>query len=97
MAIFGLNFNGTEIPARIAAPFAKRIPIATHTPSIEGKNWADLAMRRRHPLAIHTGVATTPEDCARMVAQADNGNRAIFVVKQAIGLLGVEGFGIYIW
>jgi hypothetical protein len=64
VAIYGINFNGTEIPPGVARKFPKRLK---------------LTGMQRGEYAHLEGVAQSPTERDQMLVQADNGRRKLHV------------------
>jgi hypothetical protein len=82
MAIYGLNFNHSQIPTEFKRLFASRLnskfkPVGAD----KGCTW------------LLSGVATSFADRDRMLDQATNGHRQLHVVEK---MTGTKKTGIYL-
>jgi hypothetical protein len=78
--IYGLNFNGSEIPAPLRKQFAARLR------RVNGK--LQRAGDQHTALYVLQGVCTTEAEYHRMILQANNGHRAFHRVERA-GWIGL--------
>lgn len=106
MAIFGVNFNGTQIPPGIKARFAdvKKLHRCARygehtfrtidsTASCPDCGPESFVIPIRGEFARLVGVAQTPEERDEMLIQANNGHRKVFVIKRKTA--AAPWYGIY--
>lgn len=83
--IYGINFNGTEIPPGIKRKFAQRVKAAAHQPACPNKDQVSTsnALCQAYGCAMRwfelKGVGQNAEERQAMVIQASNGRRWIHV------------------
>lgn len=104
--IYGLNFNGTEIPSMYRARFSERKRIhecaVCGNQTLEPKSdetecnpgvahtYAPYRPKGETGMAHLSGIATTRADGASMIQQASNGHRLVLVVKRRMALYTVH-------
>lgn len=74
--IYGLNFNGTHIPAEVARHFPARINVTDS---------GNIRVRTINQSCdyVLVGVCQTDEEHQRMIVQATNGRRNLFTLRRS--------------
>ena len=105
--IYGINFNGTEIPPAIQRMFARERKIFScgcgetlNPPATYGQGNSCATCGKvigtvRGMRALLKGVAQSPEERDAMLIQANNGHRKLFVVERKTA--AAPWFGIYVF
>lgn len=91
--IFGENFGRLPIPPGMIRAVPERINVEKRelTPHVIGRDWPN----PKYKMARRVGCATTKNDVIRMLMQASNGHRTLFVLDCSTDVLSI--FGVYVW
>lgn len=100
MPIFGLNFNGTQIPEGYQRRFARRVKALScgHAVASGAKlgEWGRCEIcneKVKVEWFVLQGVCSSPEEKNAMLIQANNGHRKLHVETRKTA--GHEFYGIY--
>lgn len=92
--IYGVPFNGSEIPKGIAAVFPSKLATAAlGVPAVAGRNWPNV----RYKIAVLQGVATTRAEADAMAKQAASGSPIVTVFVNERDAHGIVYYGVYVW